>query len=145
LWTKDAIPGNWTEIDRVWSGKSLRMPQGHNRREHVDTQFIPPVNYRRKPALYNRPMLRDRPLIRRIRCALCLALSLVPLAAQPARIGSIRRLDPAVDKIVPPEAAIEKVAGDLQFAEGPIWVRNGGYLLFSDIPANAIMKWIPSG
>jgi gluconolactonase len=24
-------------------------------------------------------------------------------------------------------------------------VRNGGYLLFSDIPANAIMKWIPSG
>jgi gluconolactonase len=24
-------------------------------------------------------------------------------------------------------------------------VRNAGYLLFSDIPANAIMKWIPSG
>jgi gluconolactonase len=90
-------------------------------------------------------MLGGRTLIRRIRCALCFALSLLPLAAQPARIGSIRRLDPAVDKVVPPNAAIEKVSGNLQFAEGPVWVRNGGYLLFSDIPANAIIKWIPSG
>lgn len=56
------------------------------------------------------------------------------------QIGNIRRLDPAADQLVPPNAAIEKVAGNLQFAEGPVWVRNGGYLLFSDIPANAIMK-----
>ena len=90
-------------------------------------------------------MFGDRPLIRRVRCALWLALSLLPLAAQPARTGSIRRLDVAIDKVVPTDAVIEKVAGNLQFAEGPVWVRNGGYLLFSDIPANAIMKWIPSG
>jgi len=83
--------------------------------------------------------------IRRIRCALCFALSLLPLAPQPTRIGSIRRLDPAVDKVVLPNAAIENVAENLQFAEGPVWMRNGGYLLFSDIPANAIMKWMPSG
>jgi len=90
-------------------------------------------------------MLGACTLTRRIHCALCFALSLLPLAAQPPRIGSIRRLDPAVDNVVPPNAAIEKVAGNLQFAEGPVWVRNRGYLLFSDIPANAIMKWIPSG
>ena len=33
------------------------------------------------------------------------------------------------------------------FTEGPVWVRRGQpepYLLFSDIPANAIRKWSPS-
>jgi gluconolactonase len=90
-------------------------------------------------------MLVSRTLIRRIQYALCFAPLLLPLTAQPTRVGSIRRLDPAVDKVVPPNSAIEKVAGNLEFAEGPVWVRNSGYLLFSDIPANAIMKWIPSG
>lgn len=90
-------------------------------------------------------MFRGRTPVRRNQCAVCFALLLLPLAAQPTRIGTIRRLDPAVDKVVLPNAAIEKVAENLQFAEGPVWVRNGDYLLFSDIPANAIMKWIPSG
>ena len=59
--------------------------------------------------------------------------------------GQVRRLDPAFDKLVPAGAAVEKVAGNLQFAEGPVWVRSGGYLLFSDIPANAIMKRTAAG
>src|SRR5690349_2419177 len=58
--------------------------------------------------------------------------------------GQVQRLDPALDKLVPAGASVEKVVGNLQFAEGPVWVRNGGYLLFSDIPANAIMKWTPA-
>ena len=85
-------------------------------------------------------MLGDRTLMGRIYCAVSFVLSVFPLAAQPAVIGSIRRMEPAVDKVVPRNAAIGKVVGNLQFAEGPVWVRNGGYLLFSDIPANAIMK-----
>jgi gluconolactonase len=90
-------------------------------------------------------MFGCRTVIRRVHCALCFAVSVLPLAAQPALIGSIRRLDADLDNIVPRNAVIEKVAGGLQFAEGPVWVRDGGYLLFSDIPANAIMKWSPSG
>jgi sugar lactone lactonase YvrE len=39
---------------------------------------------------------------------------------------------------------VEKVAGGFQFVEGPVW-HPGGYLLFSDIPANKIVKWTPSG
>ena len=35
---------------------------------------------------------------------------------------------------------IEKVAGGFQFTEGPVFSRRG-YLLFSDIPAQRIMKW----
>jgi gluconolactonase len=37
----------------------------------------------------------------------------------------------------------EKVAGGFQFTEGPVWNR-AGYLLFCDIPANILYKWIPA-
>lgn len=37
---------------------------------------------------------------------------------------------------------VEKVDDGFQFIEGPVWVSKG-YLLFSDIPANAIMLWKP--
>jgi len=39
---------------------------------------------------------------------------------------------------------VEKAAGGFQFTEGPVWHKDG-YLLFSDIPANKIMKWTPDG
>jgi len=54
------------------------------------------------------------------------------------------RLDPALDEIVAPDARVEKVAGDFGFTEGPVWVRTGGFLIFSDIPANVINKWNPA-
>jgi len=59
--------------------------------------------------------------------------------------GQVVRLDPALDKLVPAGAAVEKLAGGLRFTEGPVWVRDGGYLLFSDLMQNAIMKWSPGG
>jgi gluconolactonase len=61
--------------------------------------------------------------------------------------GQVVRLDPALSAIVPSDARVEKIAGGLGFVEGPAWVRSGnpGYLLFSDIPANAIKKWTPDG
>src|SRR6202795_4950804 len=55
----------------------------------------------------------------------------------------IVRLDRAVDNIVPADAKVEKLADNFGFLEGPVWVRKGGYLLFSDIPANVIYKWSP--
>jgi len=70
---------------------------------------------------------------------------ILPLGAQQATVGSIVRSDPALDKIAPPGTSVEKVQGDFRFIEGPVWVRSGGYLLFSDIPANSIMKWTPGG
>jgi len=60
--------------------------------------------------------------------------------------GTVLRADPAVDAIVPEEYKIEKLHGGFQFTEGPVWIdKDGGYLLFSDIPANAIYKWIHDG
>ena len=56
---------------------------------------------------------------------------------------SIVRIDPAFDKLVPKDAALEKLAGGYAWSEGPVWDRKNGYLLFSDIPNNAIIKWEP--
>lgn len=59
--------------------------------------------------------------------------------------GHIERKDPALDAIVPPDAKIEKLADGFLFTEGPIWVRDGGYLLFSDPNNNLIYRWTPDG
>jgi gluconolactonase len=74
-----------------------------------------------------------------------IVLSASVLFAQSAAEPTIRRIDPALDKVLSPGAKVEKVAGGFRFVEGPVWNRKGGYLIFSDIPGNAIMTWSPSG
>jgi gluconolactonase len=45
-------------------------------------------------------------------------------------------------KIVAPDAKLQKLATDMQFTEGPVWVAaDGGFLVFSDIPADELKKW----
>ncbi|HTU55435.1 MAG TPA: SMP-30/gluconolactonase/LRE family protein, partial [Acetobacteraceae bacterium] len=39
-------------------------------------------------------------------------------------------------------AAVERVATGFRWAEGPVYFRDGGYLLWSDIPNNRIMRWL---
>jgi gluconolactonase len=59
------------------------------------------------------------------------------------------RLDPALDVIVPKDVQLVALAdfGMDQGAltEGPVWIRKGGYLLFSEIAGNVIEKWMPDG
>src|SRR3989337_99091 len=38
-------------------------------------------------------------------------------------------------------AQAEQVATGFTFTEGPIWVKEGGYLLFSDMPGDVRRKW----
>lgn len=59
--------------------------------------------------------------------------------------GEIKRVDVSLDEIVPANAKIEKVAGGFTFTEGPVWVREGGYLLFSDPNDNKIYRLSPDG
>jgi gluconolactonase len=59
----------------------------------------------------------------------------------PRTVGSIERLDPALDKLVPAGAKMEVIGEGYAWCEGPAWVREGNFLLFSDIPNNAIMRW----
>lgn len=69
------------------------------------------------------------------------ALPLLPGLARAETLGAITRLDPALDAILDAKTPIEVVADGIQWAEGPIWVRDGGYLLFSDPPANLAYRW----
>jgi len=56
-------------------------------------------------------------------------------------IGQIERVDPRFDALIPPDAVLEKLAGGFDWSEGPVWIADGRYLLFSDIPKNSVMKW----
>ena len=56
-------------------------------------------------------------------------------------LGSIDRLDPALDELIDPDARIEILADGFEWTEGPVWVERGGYLLFSDIPQNSVFQW----
>lgn len=57
-------------------------------------------------------------------------------------IGKIERFDPALDSLIAPDARIEVLSSGFDWSEGPVWVKDGGYLLFSDIPRNSVMKWV---
>jgi gluconolactonase len=70
---------------------------------------------------------------------LLLALAL-PMNAPPVE-GRIERLDPAIDKLVPSDAKIEVLASGFDWSEGPVWVKDGGYLVFSDVPRHIVLRW----
>ncbi len=74
-----------------------------------------------------------------------LLASRTPASAQESgypTLGTIERLDPRFDAIVPKDARVERIAEGFDWAEGPVWVNeDGGYLLFSDIPPNTVNRW----
>ncbi len=69
----------------------------------------------------------------------------------PLPLGNLpdsRYPDPHIQKLDPRfiyrqgNAAVERIATGFRWAEGPAYFRDGGYLLFSDIPNNRIMRWL---
>lgn len=53
------------------------------------------------------------------------------------------RLDPAANRIIPPNAQLEKIATGFTWIEGPIWLNNSLY--FAEITSNSIRRWTPDG
>lgn len=71
-------------------------------------------------------------------------LLIVIIGCNPAvkkTIGSIERLDAALDNIISTDAQIEILAEGFEWSEGPVWVESENMLLFSDVPKNMIHKW----
>src|SRR4051812_24688178 len=59
-------------------------------------------------------------------------------------IGSLVKTDPRFDTLIAPDTELEVLAEGYDWSEGPVWVpRDGGFLLWSDVPANTIYKWAP--
>ena len=81
-------------------------------------------------------------------CVFLLAVTaLAPVGVRAQGQGSVVRLDPAFDAIVPSGAMVETVRDGFGFINGILWVREGtaSHLLVSDIPANIVHKWTPTG
>jgi gluconolactonase len=55
------------------------------------------------------------------------------------------RKDPGLDAVLTPGTKIEKLAAGFLFTEGPVWDREGNFLLFSDPNNNLIYRWTPDG
>lgn len=62
------------------------------------------------------------------------------IASVPLRVD---RLDPLADRIIPPNARLEKIATGFTWTEGPVWLNNS--LFFADITSNSIRRWFPDG
>jgi gluconolactonase len=63
-----------------------------------------------------------------------------------AVIGHVDRFDESVNRLIAVDAKVEVLCGGFDWAEGPVWVPEkenpfGGYVLFSDIPPNVVVKW----
>src|SRR5574338_811784 len=56
-------------------------------------------------------------------------------------IGTIERLDPALDSIISPGAQAEMIADSFVWSEGPVWVESQKMLLVSDVKKNTVYKW----
>src|ERR1700722_899000 len=79
--------------------------------------------------------------------AAALAIGSIGGASAQQLAKRIDRFDPALDKIISTSEPIREIAsgfgGPLGPAEGPLWWKEGGYLLFSDINASKRMKYTP--
>lgn len=70
------------------------------------------------------------------------------VAARDWASGIVRYPDPAIEvidarfkKYKIGNSAVERICTGYRWAEGPVWFGDGGYLLWSDIPNNRIMRW----
>lgn len=77
-------------------------------------------------------------------CAPANRITQAESATSSASTPIIIRFDPRFDQPVPRDAVVEKIADGFAWAEGPVWSRKDGSLLFSDVPNNSIFNWKPS-
>lgn len=51
--------------------------------------------------------------------------------------------DPRFRNLTLPNTQLERLYDGCRWAEGPVWFNDGGYLLWSDIPNQRILRWTP--
>src|SRR5271167_1006054 len=101
---------------------------------------------REMPSMHRTPVRRSLSFLFLLLAAIAL-LAIVPAAAraQATRnfpvIGTIHRLDPKLDELLPKDAKIEVLSSRFEWAEGPVWDKASGTLFFSDVIANQVMQW----
>ena len=48
---------------------------------------------------------------------------------------------PTIDRLLPRDARVQKLAGGMEFTEGPVWIERERALVFSDIDADQLKRW----
>lgn len=56
-------------------------------------------------------------------------------------MGKVIYEDASFEKLLPKTSRIEVLASGFDWAEGPVWNKEGDFLLFSDVPKNTVYKW----
>lgn len=56
-----------------------------------------------------------------------------------------QRYDKRFETLINPTCKVELLYDGCRWAEGPVWFPSGNYLLWSDIPNNRILRWVPGG
>ena len=82
-----------------------------------------------------------RPIGTAIAALICGACMSIETPAVFPIVGVVHRQSAELDRIVPAGARIEKLAEGFVWSEGPVWIRHGAYLLFSDVPGNKMYRW----
>lgn len=73
--------------------------------------------------------------------AILITISSGATAAQLPVAGTVVKEKPALGSLIAAGAKVEKVADGVTWAEGPVWISDGGYLLLSDPPENRMFRW----
>ncbi len=70
-------------------------------------------------------------------------LTYLTMSAQPTypTLGKVHYDDPRLEKLLPKTSQLQVLASGFVWSEGPVWIKDGGYLIFSDVPQNTIFKW----
>lgn len=55
--------------------------------------------------------------------------------------GSVEQMDEELSQVIDPETSPEIIGEGFEWSEGPVWVAEHEFLLFSDIPPNKIYRW----
>ena len=58
-------------------------------------------------------------------------------------IMPVEQIAPGLERIVSPDQDVEELGKGYNLGEGPLWWKEGGYLLFSDVNNDRRMKWAP--
>jgi gluconolactonase len=56
-------------------------------------------------------------------------------------MGKVIYDDPSFEKLLSKDSKVEVLASGFDWSEGPVWNKDGDYLLFSDVPKNKVYKW----
>lgn len=80
-------------------------------------------------------------LYRKLALLAATALMFTNVAAQQQQEPYVEILDPRALELIDANATIKTHGTGYSWSEGPVWVKDGDFLLFSDVPENIIYKY----